>query len=70
MHLRKYKKTLVKYVTVEWQGCAQNNNYFEKELSDFVVILVYTHYKQFEISLVLHDIYISSEQYIILRPHK
>ena len=41
---------------MEWQGCAQNNNYFEIELSDFVVILVYTHYKQFKISLVLHDI--------------
>ena len=49
LHLRKYKTTLVKNVTVEWQGCAQNNDYFEKELSDFVIILVYTHYKQFEI---------------------
>ena len=36
---------------MEWQGCAQNNNHFEIKLSDFFVILVYTHYKQFEISL-------------------
>ena len=57
LHLRKYKTTLVKNVTVEWQGCAQNNDYFEKELSDFVIILVYTQYKQFEIILVLHEIY-------------
>ena len=36
---------------MEWQGCAQNNNYFKIELSDFFVILVFTHYKPFEISL-------------------
>ena len=49
LHLRKYETTLVKYVTVEWQGCAQNNNHFEIYLSDFVLILDYTHYEQFKI---------------------